>query len=92
QAFSDKYGKKVGDKLLLKDVTNQKDYSFKINKVNNVTTVSNIYLVSDNEEIFNHKTYSVPAVTLSKPYDNANNSGIEATLTRNEIITSGKNI
>ncbi|EJS77097.1 ABC transporter permease [Bacillus cereus] len=92
QAFSDKYGKKVGDKLLLKDVTNQKDYSFKINKVNNVTTVSNIYLVSDNGEMFNHETYSVPAVALSNPYDNANDSGIEATLTRNEIITSGKNI
>ncbi|PFR98809.1 FtsX-like permease family protein, partial [Bacillus cereus] len=92
QAFSDKYGKKIGDKLLLKDVTNQKDYSFKINKVNNVTTVSSIYLVSNNGEMFNHDTYSVPAVALSKPYDNANDSGIEATLTRNEIITSGKNI
>lgn len=92
QAFADKYGKTVGDELVLKDVTNQKDYSFKINKINNVTTVSNIYLVSDGGDIFNSETYFTPAIARAEPVEEANDDGIEATLTRDEIITSGENI
>lgn len=92
QAFADKYGKAIGDKLVLKDVTNQEDYSFKINKINNVTTVSTIYLVSDDGDIFNSETYYTPAIARAEPFEEANDDGIEATLTRDEIITSGENI
>ncbi|TSB46216.1 ABC transporter permease [Alkalicoccobacillus porphyridii] len=92
QAFSDKYHKSIGDEIVLTDMTNQEEYNIEITKVNNVTTVSTIYIISDDRDIFGEKTFSTPALALSESYDNRNDSGIEATLTRSEIITSGENI
>ncbi|MCM3546821.1 FtsX-like permease family protein [Priestia megaterium] len=92
KAFSQKYKKGIGDTLKLYDVTNQKRYSFKINKINSVTTVSNIYIVSNNRNVIDERTYFTSAVALGNSYKKPNDNNLEAKLTRNEIITSGKNI
>ncbi|ENH97259.1 hypothetical protein J416_06485 [Gracilibacillus halophilus YIM-C55.5] len=92
QAFANKYNKNVGDPIILKDIINKEEYRFTVDKINDVTTVSTIYLVSDHGNFFEKETYYTPAISLSDSYDGLKDEGIEATLTRNEIITSGENI
>ncbi|MFS0560356.1 FtsX-like permease family protein [Terribacillus sp. 179-K 1B1 HS] len=92
KAYADKYNKNVGDDITLTDVSNEKQYSFQINKVNASSTVSSIYMVSDSRDLFDDRTYSTPAVALAEQYTDTNDSQIEAKLSRDEIITSGENI
>lgn len=92
EAFAKKYDKSVGDSLELTDIANEKKYHFDINKINSVSTVSTIYLVSKNGQLMNEETFATPAVAMADSYENSNAPYIEAKLERDEIINSGENI
>lgn len=90
-AFAQKYNKDVGDTIVLTDIVNEEEYNLQIDKINNSTTASNIYLVSnDDETIFDDSTYYTPAIASTAEHEELEH--VEAVITRDEIMTSGESI
>ncbi|WP_339192186.1 ABC transporter permease [Bacillus sp. FSL K6-1003] len=91
KAYSEKYNKNIGDYITLKDIIKNDKYKFKIKKINNSSTTSNIYLVKkESQAIFNKNIYFNLALTTSHRHTEIEEPS--AILSREEIITSGHNI
>lgn len=91
EAFHKKYKVGKGDEITLTDIKNSINYTLKIDDVNTITTVSEIYITKDLKDIiFDKETYySTAIVTDYKELLEDNNF---SKIKKKEVITSGRNI
>lgn len=91
EAFHKKYKVGKNDDITLRDIQNNITYKLKIDAVNDIKTVSEVYMTNDlKEKIFDENTYYTEAiVTLHNDLLEENNY---SKVSKEEVITSGKNI
>lgn len=89
-AFASKYNYEVGDVIELENVLTKQWYSFEINRISSLTTVSEIYI---NEERFKHLEGKLPYTDYfaSNQKLSTHDDGVTF-ISREEIISSGESI
>lgn len=90
KAFSEKYNYKVGDKIKLSDRVSNKDLYFKIDRISNNNTNSEVYINNTLiEELEGINSFNTIVLSNKRLKDSQN---IISVITKNEIVKSGKNI
>ena len=90
KAYAEKYEYGIGDSFTLEDKSSGKEYSFKIDRILEITTVSEVYFNREKFTLDDEIAYQYGYVTkdeLSVLASNANSY-----ITKEEVITSGENI
>ncbi|WP_152911877.1 hypothetical protein [Enterococcus sp. RIT-PI-f] len=89
-AFANKYHYTVGDFIKLQNVLTNQWYSFEINRISPITTVSEIYIEVDS---FKYLAEEVPHTSYLATNHKLSHLGDEVTfISRQEIISSGESI
>ncbi len=90
KAYADKYEYGVGDSFTLEDKSSGKEYEFKVDRILDVTTVSEVYFNREKFALEDETAYQYGYVTQDGLNDLATNA--KSCITKEEVITSGKNI
>ena len=90
QAYADKYKYGIGDSFTLEDKSSGKEYEFKVDRILDITTVSEVYFNREKFALDDETAYQYGYVTKdnSEEFD----ANAKSCITKEEVITSGKNI